>query len=71
MTGIELDEMPSADTKLITSENLPRRYEIKEDFFTFKNVYKIYDDSSRHRYTVRSKKWLLQKKLVLEDENGK
>ena len=53
------------------SSNRPRRYHIREQFFTFGNSYKIKDDLGRDRYTVRSKKWSLQKKLVLEDMYGK
>ena len=71
MTSIELDEMSSSETKLITSTSLPRRYQIQQQFFTFSNTYKIKDESGRDRYIVRSKKWFLQKKLVLEDINGK
>ena len=71
LAPMELNEMSSADSKLISSDHLPRRYQIREEFFTFNNVYKIKDESGRDRYTVRSKKWSLQKKLVLEDMNGK
>lgn len=51
--------------------NSTRRYQIRERFFTFGNSYKIKDNHGRDRYTVRSKKWSLQKKLVLEDIQGK
>lgn len=54
-----------------TTSNQPRHYQIRERFFPFGNSFKIKDQLGLDKYTVRSKKWTLQKKLVLEDMNGK
>ncbi|CAF3584546.1 unnamed protein product [Adineta steineri] len=48
----------------------PCRYQIREKIFAFTNSFKIKDEFGQDKYTVRSKKWTLGKKLVLEDING-
>jgi hypothetical protein len=59
-------------SQICTSEsNRPCRYQIREKVFTFSHHFKIKDESGRDKYTVRSKKWTLKKKLLLEDSNGK
>jgi uncharacterized protein YxjI len=61
-----------ASSQICASESIrPCRYQIRERFFTFGNNFKIKDECGRDKYTVRSKKWTLLKKLVLEDINGK
>lgn len=54
----------------ITTSNQPRCYQIRERFFTFGNSFKIKDELGLDKYTVRSKKWTLQKKLVLAYRDG-
>lgn len=55
-----------------TSEsNRPCRYLIREKLFAFGSNFKIKDNTGRHRYTVRSKKWSLRTRLFFEDSDGK
>ena len=49
----------------------PRRYQIRERILTVGDHFKIKDEFGCHRYTVRSKAWTLNKRLVLEDSHGK
>ncbi len=63
--------MLPSEISTTTSTNRPHRYKIREKLLTFGNNFKIKDEFGHDKYTVRSKKWTLQKKLVLEDMNGK
>jgi uncharacterized protein YxjI len=59
-------------SQICTSESIRScRYQIREKLLTIGNNLKIKDELGRDKYTVRSKKWTLRTKLVLEDMNGK
>lgn len=59
-------------SQVCTSEShRPCRYQIREKVFTFSSHFKIKDESGCDRYIIRSKKWSLRKKLLLEDIYGK
>jgi len=51
--------------------NRPRRYQIRQEFFKLGNSYNIKDEFGRDKYIVKSGKWTLQKRLVLENMDGK
>ncbi|UJR29078.1 hypothetical protein I4U23_010292 [Adineta vaga] len=53
-----------------TQSNRRCRYLIQERLFTWGNCFKIKDEFGHNRYIVRSKKWSLKKKLIIEDMNG-
>ena len=49
----------------------PRRYQIREKFFTFADNFKIKDETGQDVYTVRARSMSLTNKVTLEDMAGK
>ena len=48
-----------------------RRYQIREKIFSLGDNFKIKDESGQNVFTVRSKNFTIDDKLVLEDMAGK